>query len=202
MKRKIIARNIKNIKIIVCLALSLAFLAGQSLAAGIKPKIEVGLSFGLRTLNNSELKDVYGQGTNFFPSVTLIWKGLMLGGGYEAGFKKDGVIGIYEEPAELSVKGGEIFAGYELRLMNIAPYARIGLGFYSYKQLIDSEYVSNYPVDGNKTGLIVAGGIKYFPLKRLFISAEVKYGSLKVKPYDVEVDLGGLRLNGGLGFSF
>jgi len=67
MKRKIIARNIKNIKIIVCLALSLAFLAGQSLAAGIKPKIEVGLSFGLRTLNNSELKDVYGQGTNFSP---------------------------------------------------------------------------------------------------------------------------------------
>jgi opacity protein-like surface antigen len=202
MKRKIIAGNIKNIKIMVCLALSLAFLAGQSLAAGIKPKIEVGLSFGLRTLNNSELKEVYGSGINILPTVTLTWKGLMIGGGYEAGFKKDGVIGIYEEPAELSVKGGEIFAGYELRLMNIAPYIKVGVGFYSYKQLIDSEYVSDYPVDGNKTGLIIAGGIKYFPLKRLFISAEVKYGSLKVKPYDVEVDLGGLRLNGGLGFTF
>jgi opacity protein-like surface antigen len=202
MKKKMIAGNFKNIKIIVWVALSLAFLSGQSLATGIKPKIEVGLSFGLRTLNNSELKDVYGSGTNFFPTVTLTWKGLMIGGGYEAGFKKDGLIGIYQEPAELSVKGGEIFAGYELKLRTVAPYAKIGLGFYSYKQVVDSEYVSEYPVDGNKTGLIVAGGIKYFPLKRLFISAEVKYGSLKVKPYDVEIDLGGLRLNGGLGFSF
>ena len=202
MKRKMIAGNIKNIKIMVCLALSLAFLAGQSLAAGIKPKIEVGLSFGLRTLNNSELKDIYGQGTNFFPSVSLIWKGLMIGGGYEAGFKKDGLLGIYQEPAELTVKGGEIFAGYQLRLKNIAPYIKVGVGFYSYKQVVDSEYVSDYPVDGNKTGLIVAGGLKYFPLKKLFISAEVKYGGLKVKPYDTEVDLGGLRLNGGLGLSF
>jgi opacity protein-like surface antigen len=192
----------KNIKITICLFLSLAFLAGQSLAAGIKPKIEVGLSFGLRTLNNSELKDVYGQGTNFFPSVSLIWKGLMIGGGYEAGFKKDGLLGIYQEPAELTVKGGEIFAGYQLRLKNIAPYIKVGVGFYSYKQVVDSEYVSDYPVDGNKTGLIVAGGLKYFPLKKLFISAEVKYGGLKVKPYDTEVDLGGLRLNGGLGLSF
>ncbi|HUM79761.1 MAG TPA: outer membrane beta-barrel protein [Candidatus Saccharicenans sp.] len=202
MKRKMIMEIMKNIKIIVCLVLFLAFLTGQGLAAGIKPKIEAGLSFGLRTLNNSELKDVYGQGTNFFPSVTLIWKGLMFGGGYEAGFKRDGLIGIYEEPAELTVKGGEIFAGYQLMLRNIAPYIKVGLGFYSYKQVVESEYVSDYPVDGNKTGLIVAGGIKYFPLKRLFISAEVKYGSLKVKPYDLEVDLGGLRLNGGLGFSF
>jgi len=192
----------KNIKITICLFLSLAFLAGQSLAAGIKPKIEVGLSFGLRTLNNSELKDIYGQGTNFFPSVSLIWKGLMIGGGYEAGFKKDGLLGIYQEPAELTVKGGEIFAGYQLRLKNIAPYIKVGVGFYSYKQVVDSEYVSDYPVDGNKTGLIVAGGLKYFPLKKLFISAEVKYGGLKVKPYDIEVDLGGLRLNGGLGLSF
>ena len=192
----------KNIKITICLFLSLAFLAGQSLAAGIKPKIEVGLSFGLRTLNNSELKDIYGQGTNFFPSVSLIWKGLMIGGGYEAGFKKDGLLGIYQEPAELTVKGGEIFAGYQLRLKNIAPYIKVGVGFYSYKQVVDSEYVSDYPVDGNKTGLIVAGGLKYFPLKKLFISAEVKYGGLKVKPYDTEVGLGGLRLNGGLGLSF
>jgi len=192
----------KNIKVTICLFLSLAFLAGQSLAAGIKPKIEVGLSFGLRTLNNSELKDVYGQGTNFFPNVSLVWKGLMLGGGYEAGFKKDGLLGIYQEPAELTVKGGEIFAGYQLRLKNIAPYIKVGVGFYSYKQVVDSEYVSDYPVDGNKTGLIVAGGLKYFPLKKLFISAEVKYGGLKVKPYDIEVDLGGLRLNGGLGLSF
>jgi len=194
--------TLKNINIAISLTLCLAFFASQGQAAGVKPEFEVGLSFGLRTLNNSELKDVYGQGTNFFPNITLVWKGLMIGGGYEAGFKKDGLIGIYQEPAELTVKGGEIFAGYQLRLKNIAPYIKVGVGFYSYKQVVESEYVSDYPVDGSKTGLIVAGGLKYFPLKKLFISAEVKYGGLKVKPYDTEVDLGGLRLNGGLGLSF
>ncbi|HEK84828.1 MAG: hypothetical protein ACPLZD_01805 [Candidatus Saccharicenans sp.] len=184
------------------LALSLLFLVAGGLAENKGSQIEIGFSFGLRTLNNADLKNVYGSGINFFPNVVLVWKGLMIGGGYEAGFKRNGLIGLFQEPAELAVSGPEIFAGYQFNLKSFAPYARLGCGFYSYKQVINSPYVSNYPVNGKKTGLILAGGIKFYPVKQLLISAEVKYGSLKVKPYDQVVDVGGLRLNGGLGIWF
>jgi len=46
------------------------------------------------------------------------------------------------------------------------------------------------------------GGIKIDPVQWMFVVAEVKYGNLKVKPYDIEVNLGGMRLNGGMGFRF
>ncbi|MDD8020436.1 MAG: outer membrane beta-barrel protein [Acidobacteriota bacterium] len=199
MKTKIIS---KRMLIVICLLLAIAFMANFSQAAGFRPRIEAGCSVGLRALNNSQLRDVYGSGINVFPNVTLIWKGVMFGLGYEAGFKPDGIIGIYEEPAELSVKGLEVFAGYQMRFQNFAPYVKIGYGFYAYKQIVDSEYVDEFPVDGNKSGLLLAGGVKYYPLRKMFISVEVKYGSLKVKPYDVEIDVGGVRVNGGIGVSF
>ena len=36
----------------------------------------------------------------------------------------------------------------------------------------------------------------------LYLSGEVKYVPLKVKPFDEEVDLGGLRYLLGLGYAF
>jgi len=57
-------------------------------------------------------------------------------------------------------------------------------------------------VDATKSTFFVAGGLKIYPMKNVYISAEVKYVPLKVKPIDDEVDLGGLRLMGGLGFTF
>jgi len=172
------------------------------LTAGMKPSLEIGFSFGTRSVINSDIKEVYGNGTNYFPSLALVWNGLMFGAGYEGGYKRDGLIGIYQEPTTLSVAGPEVFIGYQLGLGIFCPYVKVGYGFYAYKQTIESEYVSDYPVDGSKSGLIFSGGFKIYPIKHLFIAAEVKYGTLKVKPYTEEVDLGGMRLNGGIGIRF
>jgi hypothetical protein len=67
------------------------------------------------------------------------------------------------------------------------------------------ESPSEQPADKTKSTFFVAGGLKVYPmknLKNLYLSAELKYVPLKVKPYEDEVDLGGLRLMGGVGFSF
>jgi hypothetical protein len=188
--------------VVIFLVLSLIFLEVKGRAERTKPQIEIGFLAGLRTLNNADLKSVYGNGFIFFPSITLIWRGIIFGGGYETGFKKNGLIGIYQEPAQLTVNEPEIYAGYQLTLNKFAPYLKLGWGFYSYKQVVNSPYVSNYPVNGKKSGLIFAAGFKFYPIKRMFISAEIKYGALKVKPYDQVVDIGGMRLNGGLGICF
>jgi len=48
----------------------------------------------------------------------------------------------------------------------------------------------------------ISGGIKFYPQKNVFLAVEFKYIPLKVQPYDVEVDLSGMRILGGIGFSF
>jgi hypothetical protein len=49
---------------------------------------------------------------------------------------------------------------------------------------------------------LAAAGLKFYPWKFIFLSAEAKFVALKVKPYDQSVDLGGWRLLGGLGIAF
>jgi hypothetical protein len=69
---------------------------------------------------------------------------------------------------------------------------------------VESVYVGNIKVDETKSAMTVGGGLRFYPLgeRGLFLSGEFKYVPLKVQPYDIEVDLGGFRLLGGVGYSF
>ncbi len=166
--------------------------------------ISGGLQFGLRTVNDSEIKDVYGQGTCLFPYLAVNpWKGVIVGAGYEFGYSKSGHIGIYDEATTLKVSGLEVFAGYQYPVGFMTPYALLGLGSFSYKQTVASQAAQK--VDTSKMTFFFAVGAKASPLKALpglFFNLEVKYVPLSVKPYDESVDLGGIRLTLGAGYSF
>jgi len=184
-------------KVIMAMTLVLVFVvAGYSLELGL------GFQYGLRTVADSKIKNVYGNGATYFPSLRLvIWKGLELGAGYEGGYKRNGLIGLYQEKTTLQVTGFELFAGYGYRMNILEPYARLGYGFYSYKQTIESEFIP-FKVDNKKSGVTLAAGLRVFPWAGLNLSLEAKYVPLKVKPVDVDVDLGGWRLALGAGYSF
>jgi hypothetical protein len=170
--------------------------------AGYSVELSLGFQYGLRTVTDSKIKDVYGNGTAYFPSLRLmIWKGLELGAGYEGGYKRDGVIGLFEEKTTLQVTGFELFTGYGYKMNIFEPYARLGYGFYAYKQTIESEFIP-FKVDHKKSVLTLAAGLGVYPLGGLDLSLEAKYVPLKVKPIDEEVDLSGWRLALGAGYSF
>lgn len=165
--------------------------------------LEAGITFGGRTVSDSEIKRVYGNGTVFFPYLALnFFGGLFIGAGYEGGYSREATIGLYNEPTKLEVTGMEYFVGYEYKIKIISPYLKIGYGSYTYKQTIDSPYVRGFGVDKKKSAISIGGGLRFFLLKYLFLAAEVKYIPLKVKPYDQEVDLGGLRYSAGAGLKF
>jgi len=165
--------------------------------------LEAGMTFGARTVSDPEIKSVYGSGRVFFPYLALnVFEGFFIGAGYEGGFSKEATIGLYNEPTTLKVSGLEFFIGYEHKIKIISPYLKIGYGSYTYKQTIESVPLMAFPVDGMKSAVSIGGGIKFFPFKYIFLAAEVKYIPLKVKPYDQEVDLGGLRYSVGAGFRF
>jgi opacity protein-like surface antigen len=164
-------------------------------------EISLGFQAGLRTVSNSEIKDTYGNGMCYFPYLAVnIWNGFTVGAGYEFGYSRDGKIGLYDEATTLKVSGMEAFVGYQYATDIVTPYVFVGFGSFSYKQTVESQYAQT--VDATKSTFFFAGGIKISPIKSVFISAEVKYVPLKVTPIEDEVDLGGLRITGGIGFSF
>ncbi|MBP6059300.1 MAG: hypothetical protein KA522_00840 [Candidatus Saccharicenans sp.] len=175
--------------------LLIIFLPGLTYAFNI----ELYCLYGWRAVNNADIKSIYGNGQVYFPAALVdLWKGFILGVGYEGGYSRDGHIGIYEEFTNLKIEGIEAFAGYQLNLKVISIYARGGYGIYSYKQFIDNPEIP-FKIDEKKGAFVVAGGLKLFPVRNLFIIAELKYVPLKVKPIEEEIDLGGLRVLGGLG---
>ncbi|MCU0237290.1 MAG: porin family protein [Acidobacteria bacterium] len=161
--------------------------------------LDLGLFFGTRSVKDAQIREVYGNGTAYFPCVAVnFWKGLFVGLGYEGGFDREGKIGLYQEETSLKVSGLEFFAGYRFDLGKVSPYLKLGLGNYSYEQVVSGQA----RVDEKKSALTLAAGARFYPLKGLFLAAEIKCVPLKVKPMDIEVDLGGMRLAAGIGYTF
>lgn len=161
--------------------------------------LDLGLLFGSRSVKDAQIKEVYGNGTSYFPYVSIgFWKGVFAGLGYEGGYDRDGRIGLFQEETSLEVNGLEFFAGYRLDLGKVSPYVKLGLGSYAYEQVVSGQA----KVDEKKSALNLALGARFYPAKGLFLGAEIKYVPLKVKPLLDEVDLGGLRLAAGIGYTF
>lgn len=163
--------------------------------------LEAGALYGPRYVADSDIKNIYGEGLVYFPYAAIMWKGILIGGGYEGGYSKSGAIGLFEEASSLKISGFEFFIGYVIKIKIIAPYIKVGYGSYSYQQKIESPYVESFKVDHKKSAVTFGGGIRIYPLKNLFLMGEGKYVPLKVRPFDVEVDLSGLRLLAGIGFT-
>lgn len=164
--------------------------------------IDAGVNFGGRTIGEKSIKDIYGTGAVIMPYLSFnVVSNLYLGVAYEGGYSKDAELGIYREKSTLKLTGFEFFAAYQFKLKNLAPYVKVGYASYSYKQTIDSSAV-DFNVDKSKGTFVFGAGLKLFLGKSLFLSGDMRYVPLKVKPVDVEVDLGGVRYTFGIGYSF
>jgi Outer membrane protein beta-barrel domain len=184
-------------------ALGLILLAALGGVARAAIRFEVGLLGGTRTVNSADIKAVYGSGLVYYPYLAVhAWKGLFVGAGYEGGYSRKGTIGIYEEPTTLRVGGFEVFVGYEIEAGTVSPYVKAGYARYSYKQTIDSPFIGDQAADANKWTPMFGGGLKIPLSGALFMAGEIRFVPLKVKPFEDEVDLGGIRYMAGFGLKF
>jgi len=170
------------------------------LAAGLHAiKLDVGLMYGSRSVKDADIREVYGNGSVYFPYLAVnFWKGLALGLGYEGGYDRDGEIGLYQEPTNLKAAGMEFFAAYLFELKKFSPYVKLGLASFAYEQTVSDEV----KFDKKKSALTLAAGTRFYATPGLFLAAEIKCAPLKVKPLSEEVDLGGMRLALGIGYTF
>ena len=184
------------------LAAVLVLALGPSLRAGIG--LRVGAWYGPQLVNDAKINDVYGktQALVVLPYLEARFgAGWTLGAGYELGYDRSGVIGPYDYAARLRMSGINILAGYEFRAKSLAVFVQAGLGRYAYQQTLDNPNVTDMPVDGRKTTVLAAAGIKVYPANAVYLALEARYVPLKVKPYEATVDLGGWRLAVGAGFA-
>ncbi len=182
-------------------AVLLAGLALAGPAAALDWRLAGGAAW--RSLNEPSIRSVYGTSVTVPFGFDLIFRsGWEAGLRFEWGPTRDGVLGLYASPARFRLLGLEATVGRELRTGPLGLYARAGAGLYHYRQTVDYEYVQGFKVDRFAPGAVIAAGFRIYPWPFLYLSGDVKYSVLSVKPYDKRVDLGGWRLGGGLGFRF
>jgi hypothetical protein len=189
------SREIQAMKKTITFTFLLSLLASGLYAI----KLDLGFLYGSRGVTSADIREVYGNGTVYFPYLGVnVWKGLCFGLGYEGGYDRDGRIGLYQEDTNFKVAGVELFAAYRLELGKLSPYLKLGFASYSYQQVVSSVTT----VDDRKSGPSLAVGIRYYPSKWLFLAAEAKYAYVQVMPIDQKVDLSGMRLGAGIGCTF
>lgn len=165
-------------------------------------QISLGLNYGFRHVEDGVIQSTYGNGTVYVPYLRLTpLRNIGVEIAYEGGYKKSGTVGIYEENSTLSVNGWEFSGILYLPIRPLMGYIKFGMAYYSYKQDIESEFIRN-PVDHKKWTNVFGAGAILALSKGLFLSVEVKTVPLRVIPFDREVDLSGIRIVGGIGYSF
>jgi hypothetical protein len=182
--------------------ISLVFISVQ---IGSAAWFTLGLNAGYRYLDDLALGEIYGDGYVYEPYIRYSFAGSYgLELSYEGGYKRSGPVGLFQEDSTLSVTGLQLsgIVGVPLlRIRNVSTYFKIGIAYYFYKQDIDSEFVRQQ-VDHNKWTTVIGGGMSLHLFRGLFLTAEVKSIPLKVKPFDINVDLGGMRILFGIGYQF
>jgi hypothetical protein len=169
-------------------------------SSGLATEINLGANLGYRQLKDPEMGKIYGDGfvydlfARYFP---LEKYGIELS--YEGGYKREALIGLYQEDSRLTVGGIQLAGVFRYPVWKLAPYFKFGVGYFSYRQNIESEFV-RFKVDHHKWTTVVGLGVTLDITGGLFLSAEVKYVPLQVQPFDIPVDLGGMRYLIGLGF--
>lgn len=183
-------------------ALFLACLfAGTGVAAA--QTWEAGLTGGYRTIKDSTLRAVYGNGFVYAPYLSLaVSPSLRVGAEYEAGYTKDAKIGIFQDPSTLDVRGFHFFLQYGERVGRVQPFLKLGVGVFAYKLDIQTPTLSANKVDSTDVSFFVGAGLHTRLNRFLFFSGELKYVALWADPFDDQVDLGGLRALLGIGLNF
>lgn len=119
--------------------------------------------------------------------------GLWAGGSY---FNKKGKLTVTEEETEIQIT--PFYGGIKFRSAksSVSPYLGVGVGYFQYKE-------------ENRIGKVSKGSMGYigqigllFRAGVIVIDFQASYSYCKVKPVEVEADLGGFQAGIGLGFEF
>lgn len=156
--------------------------------------------FKVLTFNPSEQmqKDIYGSGVVFGAEIGWeVWKSLVVwfGGSY---YSRTGELTLTEEETKLTIIPLEVGATYYLTVTGgLDLYAGTGLSF--------NIFTEENPIgkaSKNGLGYVLRTGLLLELSRGLFLDGILNYSYCKMRPANVDVNIGGLAVGIGLGFRF
>ncbi|NIO48888.1 MAG: outer membrane beta-barrel protein [Candidatus Aminicenantes bacterium] len=146
---------------------------------------------------DQSFKEIYRNGKSFGGEIGItLGKGISIwaGGHY---FSKKGKLTFTEEDTKIQII--PLYAGlrYRLEKANIRPYVGFAIGYFRYKEANPIGTIKKGDI-----GYIGQVGIIFKVGGALFLDIKGSYSYCKVKPVDIEANLGGLQGGIGLGLEF
>ncbi len=147
--------------------------------------------------SGKSFQDIYGRNLAFSAEMNVkVWKSvyLWLIGSY---YDQEGSLSSTQERTEMMLV--PLGGGVKLKFQagNISPYVGLGPVVIIYKE-------SN-PIGlakGSGTGFIGQAGLNLKVTARLFFDISVTYSYCRVKPQNIEADIGGIQAGLGIGYLF
>jgi hypothetical protein len=162
------------------------------------PLIKIGPYAGYFQPRDAELKLIYGNGDVIYGGRlgVHIWQGFYLWFSVSQ-FKTIGKTTFTEDKTTLTLTPLSAFLRCSISLGFFKPYAGIGFTYMSFKE------ESVFPtVTGNGRNTAYEVGFELKMNRHFFLDLGVCYEEIKVKPIDLEIDLGGLQAGVSLLVSF
>jgi len=146
--------------------------------------------------NDKVFREIYGSGIYYGGEIDLgLTSNIYLWAGIDY-FSKKGKLTFTGEETKIQNIPISAGIGYRFHLGLINPYVGGGLGYFNYKETNPLGTVKEGHV-----GFMGQGGVLLGPGPFL-LDFQAGYSYCKVKPAEVEANLGGLSLALGLGFKF
>lgn len=142
-------------------------------------------------------KDIYGSGTTFGGEVGFGLRGnlsLWLSGDF---FTKTGKLTFTGEETKIQITPACAGVQFRFSASRLSPYVGAGVGYFQFKETNPIGEVK----EGN-LGFVGKAGLSFDLGTAFFLDLQAKYSYCKVKPQEVEADLGGFQAGLGLGFRF
>jgi len=108
-----------------------------------------------------------------------------------------GLLTFSREETEVSVVPLSVGVRYHLRERTVSPHAALGAGYFLFEE---SNVLGD--VSDSGLGLLVNAGAFVRLHRRVFLDLRVGYSYCKLKPAELEINVGGVELGGGLALRF
>lgn len=140
-------------------------------------------------------KNIYGNALALGAQADAgIWKGLSLwvGVGY---ISREGELSLTEDRTKLNII--PFFGGLKFRFLktSICPYVALGAGYFRYQETNPLG-----EIDRGDIGYVGQIGVSLKTVRSLCFEVYARFSGCRIKPADIEANLGGLELGVGFGF--
>jgi hypothetical protein len=140
-------------------------------------------------------KDIYGSGLAYGAQADIgVWRGFYLWAGV-SNISREGELSLTKEETKLNII--PFFGGLKFRFLktSVRPYVALGVGYFRYQE---TNLLGR--IDNGDIGFVGQVGVSLKTLRSFCLEVYARYSGCRIKPANIEANLGGLELGVGFGF--